>query len=170
MRSTFSLLLYINRNKVRVDGTTSVLCRISIDGNSTTITTGISCNPKQWNAKTAETAEVRTNNRLKEFRKHAEQLYAELLKKYGVCKRGTVEERNCRTCRSPHSFTPDGRKGARTPSNKSQRNRVKLHIQKFEILPKLYPRVFGVKRYERHCFFRHHRGVRTGIKGLSETI
>ena len=29
MRSTFSLLLYINRNKVRVDGTTSVLCRIS---------------------------------------------------------------------------------------------------------------------------------------------
>ncbi len=84
MRSTFSLLLYINRNKVRVDGTTSVLCRISIDGNSTTITTGISCNPKQWNAKTAETAEVRTNNRLKEFRKHAEQLYAELLKKYGV--------------------------------------------------------------------------------------
>ncbi len=51
MRSTFSLLLYINRNKVRVDGTTSVLCRISIDGKSTTITTGISCNPKQWNAK-----------------------------------------------------------------------------------------------------------------------
>lgn len=49
MRSTFSLLLYINRNKVRVDGTTSVLCQISIDGKSTTITTGISCNPKQWN-------------------------------------------------------------------------------------------------------------------------
>ena len=77
MRSTFSLLLYINRSKVRADGTTAVLCRISIDGKSTTITTGISCNPKQWNAKTAETAEVRTNNRLKEFRKHAEQLYAE---------------------------------------------------------------------------------------------
>ena len=84
MRSTFSLLLYINRNKVRVDGTTSVLCRISIDGKSTTITTGISCNPKQWNAKTAETAEVWTNNRLKEFRKHAEQLYDEMLKEQGV--------------------------------------------------------------------------------------
>ena len=84
MRSTFSLLLYINRNKVRVDGTTSVLCRISIDGKSTTITTGISCNPKQWNAKKAETVEVRTNNRLKEFRKHAEQLYDEMLKEQGV--------------------------------------------------------------------------------------
>ena len=84
MRSTFSLLLYINRNKVRVDGTTSVLCRISIDGKSTTITTGISCNPKQWNAKKTETVEVRTNNRLKEFRKHAEQLYDEMLKEQGV--------------------------------------------------------------------------------------
>lgn len=51
MRSTFSLLLYINRNKVRVDGTTSVLCRISIDGKNTVITTGISCKPQQWNAK-----------------------------------------------------------------------------------------------------------------------
>ena len=47
MRSTFSLLLYINRNKVRADGTTAILCRISIDGKSTTITTGITCNPKQ---------------------------------------------------------------------------------------------------------------------------
>ena len=84
MRSTFSLLLYINRSKVRADGTTTVLCRISIDGKSTTITTGISCNPKQWNAKKAETVEVRTNNRLKEFRKHAEQLYDEMLKEQGV--------------------------------------------------------------------------------------
>ena len=84
MRSTFSLLLYINRNKVRVDGTTSVLCRISIDGKSTTITTGITCNPKQWNAKKAETADVRTNNRLKEFRKYAERLYDEMLKEQGV--------------------------------------------------------------------------------------
>ena len=84
MRSTFSLLLYINRNKVRADGTTVVLCRISIDGKSTVITTGISCNPKQWNAQKSETADVRTNNRLKEFRKHAEQLYDEMLKEQGV--------------------------------------------------------------------------------------
>ena len=84
MRSTFSLLLYINRNKVRADGTTAIFCRISIDGKSTTITTGISCNPKQWNAQKAETADVRTNNRLKEFRKHAERLYDEMLKEQGV--------------------------------------------------------------------------------------
>lgn len=34
MRSTFKLLFYINRNKVKSDGTTAVLCRISIDARS----------------------------------------------------------------------------------------------------------------------------------------
>ena len=98
MRSTFSLLLYINRSKVRADGTTAVLCRISIDGKSTTITTGISCNPKQWNAKKAETADVRTNNRLKEFRKHAERLYDEMLKEQGVvsAERREIGRASCR--------------------------------------------------------------------------
>ena len=32
MRSTFRLMFYINRNKVKSDGTTAILCRISIDG------------------------------------------------------------------------------------------------------------------------------------------
>ena len=39
MRSTFKLLFYINRNKVRSDGTTAVLCRISIDGKKSAVTT-----------------------------------------------------------------------------------------------------------------------------------
>lgn len=34
--------------------------------------------------KKAETADVRTNNRLKEFRKYAERLYDEMLKEQGV--------------------------------------------------------------------------------------
>ena len=40
MRSTFKLLFYINRNKVKSDGTTAVLCRISIDGKKSAVTTG----------------------------------------------------------------------------------------------------------------------------------
>ncbi len=32
MRSTFSLLPYINRSRVKADGTTGILCRITIDG------------------------------------------------------------------------------------------------------------------------------------------
>lgn len=76
--------LYCYTSTEAKSAVSTVLCRISIDGKSTTITTGISCNPKQWNAKKAETADVRTNNRLKEFRKHAERLYDEMLKEQGV--------------------------------------------------------------------------------------
>ena len=43
MRSTFNILFYINRNKVKADGTTAILCRISIDAKKTVITTGIYC-------------------------------------------------------------------------------------------------------------------------------
>ena len=51
MRSTFSILPYINRNKVKADGTTAVLCRITIDGKSSTMATGIYCRPEDWNSK-----------------------------------------------------------------------------------------------------------------------
>lgn len=32
MRSTYKQLYYINRSKVKSDGTTSIMCRITIDG------------------------------------------------------------------------------------------------------------------------------------------
>ena len=54
MRSTFSLLPYINRSKVKADGTTAVLCRITIDGKQTVISTGIYCRPEDWNGKKNE--------------------------------------------------------------------------------------------------------------------
>ena len=41
MRSTFKLLCYINRNKIKADGTTAVRCRISIDGKKAADATGI---------------------------------------------------------------------------------------------------------------------------------
>ena len=45
MRSTFKVLFYINRDKVKKDGTTAIFCRIIVDGEQTVITTGIFCNP-----------------------------------------------------------------------------------------------------------------------------
>lgn len=54
MRSTFSQLYYINRAKVKTDGTTAVMCRITIDGKSTALTTDIYCRPEDWNAKRAK--------------------------------------------------------------------------------------------------------------------
>ena len=54
MRSTFKILTYINRNKIKADGTTAVLCRITIDGKSTAMTTGIYVAPDNWNADKGE--------------------------------------------------------------------------------------------------------------------
>ena len=67
MRSTFSLLPYINRSKVKADGTTAVLCRITIDGKQTVISTGIYCRPEDWNGRKNEIKTVRENNRLREY-------------------------------------------------------------------------------------------------------
>lgn len=52
MRSTFNILYYINRNKVKADGTTAIQCRISIDGRQNAFSTGIYCKAEDWNAKT----------------------------------------------------------------------------------------------------------------------
>lgn len=52
MRSTFSILYYINRGKVKTDGTTAIMCRITIDGKSSVFTTGYYCDPECWNTKT----------------------------------------------------------------------------------------------------------------------
>ena len=51
MRSTFKILFYINRQKIKADGKTAILCRITIDGKNTAITTGEECQPSEWNSK-----------------------------------------------------------------------------------------------------------------------
>ena len=84
MRSTFSILPYINRNKVKADGTTAVLCRITIDGKSSTITTGIYCRSEDWNSNKGTIRTVRENNRLQEFKKSVELAYEDSLKKQNV--------------------------------------------------------------------------------------
>lgn len=84
MRSTFKLLFYINRGKVKADGTTAVMCRISIDGKSLVLATGIYCEPKDWNAKKGVIKTERDNNRLTEFRERIEHTYEHILKEQGV--------------------------------------------------------------------------------------
>lgn len=84
MRSTFSILPYINRSKVKADGTTAVLCRITIDGKSSTMATGIYCRPEDWNSSKGTIRTVRENNRLQEFRKSVELAYEDSLKKQNV--------------------------------------------------------------------------------------
>lgn len=84
MRSTFRQLFYINRAKVKSNGTTAVLCRISIDGKQAVLTTGIYCQPSDWNAKKGIIKTERENNRLIEFRRRVEHTYEHILKETGV--------------------------------------------------------------------------------------
>ncbi len=84
MRSTFRILFYINKSKIKADGTTAILCRITIDGESAVITTGESTAPHDWSVKRGETKEKKTNQRLQTFRENVEQGYNTLLYKYGA--------------------------------------------------------------------------------------
>jgi len=84
MRSTFSILFYINRSKVKADGTTAIMCRISIDGKNSTVTTGIYCRPEDWDSKKQEIGIVRRNNPLKGFRQRVEHTYEDIIKEQGV--------------------------------------------------------------------------------------
>ena len=68
MRSTFKILFYINIQKTKADGNTPILCRITIDGKSTAISTGEECNPSEWNTKQGLTTNRKTNQRIYEFR------------------------------------------------------------------------------------------------------
>jgi site-specific recombinase XerD len=98
MRSTFRVLFYINRGKVKADGTTAVMCRISIDGKCSALATGIYCRPEEWNAKKGEIKAERENNRLSEFRTRLEQTYESTLKQQGVVSaellKNTITEAN----------------------------------------------------------------------------
>ncbi len=84
MRSTFKILFYINKNKTKTDGTTAILCRITIDGANVVITTGENVAPNDWSVRRGETTDKKTNQRLQAFREEIEQGYNTLLYKYGV--------------------------------------------------------------------------------------
>lgn len=60
------------------------MCRITIDGRNTAITTGIYCKPEDWNAKTGTIRTVRESARLQEYRKYIERTYEDILRAQGV--------------------------------------------------------------------------------------
>ena len=84
MRSTFKTLFYINRQKTKADGKTTILCRITIDGKSTAITTGEECKSSEWNSKQGLTTDKKTNQRIGEFKELVEKTYQDILINGGV--------------------------------------------------------------------------------------
>lgn len=62
-RSTFAILFYINRTKVRKDGTCQLLCKVSVDANWEQIGIKVAVNPALWNPETGR-ADGRSENAL----------------------------------------------------------------------------------------------------------
>ena len=93
MRSTFKILFYINRQKTKADGNTAILCRITIDGKNTAITTGEECHPVEWNTKQGLTTNRKTNQRINEFRELVEKTYRDILTREGVVSVELVKNR-----------------------------------------------------------------------------
>lgn len=59
--------ILFNRQKIKADGKTAILCRITIDGKSTAITTGEECKSSEWNSRKGLTTDKKTNQRIGEF-------------------------------------------------------------------------------------------------------
>jgi site-specific recombinase XerD len=55
-RSTFAILFYINRTKIRKDGMCQLLCKVSIDAEAEQIGTKVSVDPKIWNPQEGKAA------------------------------------------------------------------------------------------------------------------
>lgn len=60
-RSTFAVLFYINRTKVRKDGLCQLLCKVSIDAEAAQIETKVAVDPANWNPSTGR-ADGRSRN------------------------------------------------------------------------------------------------------------
>jgi site-specific recombinase XerD len=60
------------------------MCRISIDGKTAVLTTGIYCRPEEWNAKKGAIRNERENYRLTEFRNRVINTYEHILRENGV--------------------------------------------------------------------------------------
>lgn len=109
MRSTFKTLFYINRQKTKANGMTAILCRITIDGKQSVITTNEECKPTEWNTKQGATADKKTNLRLQSFRELVEKTYQELLQKDGVVSAELLKNRLQGIVTSPSTLLGLGR-------------------------------------------------------------
>ena len=168
MRSTFKILPYINRKRIKSDGTTAVLCRVSIDGKSILITTGIFCRPEDWNSQTGTIRQPRENNRLAEFRLNLERAYDRLLKEQGAVSAELLKKRRDRC--GDHSPDPSQRRrsGAGTAQAACRTNPFDFHVPAVEDHAAQPATVPPVPWPGGHRLFRHHGGVRPFVQTVPE--
>ncbi len=85
-RSTFKIIFYIERKRVRRDGTVAIMCRITIDGKSSTMSTALSTTIADWSPE---------SDMLLEFRRRIEQTYQRLLADSGIVSAEMIKNAIC---------------------------------------------------------------------------
>lgn len=129
MRSTYKQLYYINRSKVKSDGTTSIMCRITIDGKAVALSTGLYCQPEEWNSKKGEVKNNRLNGMLCEYKKRVDETYAELLKVNGVISAELLKSSHDRNARHPEVYITSRGSGTGKSENPFYSNRFNFQLQ-----------------------------------------
>ena len=149
MRSTFSLLPYINRSKTKADGTTAVLCRITIDGKQTVISTGIYCRPEDWNGRKNEIKSARENSRLREYLRITEEAYNEILKSQGVVSAEILKNHIHEQYSSGYP-SANGGMGKGAVKETFSRNRFHIFLPSLHVLSEVPDGLSRFFREERH--------------------
>lgn len=76
MRSTFKLLFYVNKQKIKSNGNTTIMGRVTLDGKVCQYSTGIEISPALWNATTGRAKnDKEINHRLDELEFKAKLAY-----------------------------------------------------------------------------------------------
>ena len=63
MKSTFRVLFFLKRDKVKKNGNMPIMARITIDGKLAQFNTKLEVNPKNWSAKTGKVNGRRSEER-----------------------------------------------------------------------------------------------------------
>ena len=97
MRSTFKVLFYVNRTKLKADGTVPIMCRITINGTMAQFSCKLSVDPVIWDVRTSQAhgtapAVKRINREITTIRKGIEKHYRKTFNSDDPINAGRVKE------------------------------------------------------------------------------
>lgn len=88
MRTTFKLLFFVKRNAAKKNGNAPIIARITVDGKSTTFSTGLDILPEQWDSKSGlavgKSKEISSiNQQIEKYQTEIEEHYKTLVNDNG---------------------------------------------------------------------------------------
>ncbi len=159
VRSTFKILFYINRQKTKADGKTGILCRITIDGKSATISTGEECKPSEWNAKQGLMPDRKINQRLHEFREFVEKTYRDILTRDGMVSAELIKNHLQGIATHPTTLLAMSRAELQTVKESVGRSRTESTYHNLSHSNRILREFVEDKKIAGYTHFHHYGGI-----------